>query len=114
MKIKLSLMIAILMICFTLPAFATSGRQTVTTAGTAVQLSTTSVPFREVTICAETDNTGLITVGGSDVVAALATRKGIPLYASDCYTLSYPQGSDLTTIYIDTTVNTDGVTYQTI
>ena len=51
------------------------GRQVVTTAGTRVQLSASSVHCKRVTICAETDNTGFIVVGGTTVVAALATRR---------------------------------------
>ena len=91
-----------------------SGRQTVTTAGTAVALSSTASSFTALTICAETDNTGVIVVGNSDVVAVLASRKGIPLNAADCYTLDLNVGKlgNLNTVYIDSTVNTDGVTYH--
>ena len=85
------------------------GRQTVTTAGTAVQLSTTSVGASEVIITAETDNTGIIVVGTSTVVAALATRKGTPLLAGESLVIAI---DDLNKIYLDTTVSTDGVTYQ--
>lgn len=84
------------------------GRQTVTTAGTAVQLSTSTSRIVAVMIQAETDNTGYIVVGDSTVVAALATRKGIALAAGDSVTLDVSQ---LSTVYIDSTVNTDGVTY---
>lgn len=84
------------------------GRQTVTTGGTAVQLTSTSTPVLQVDVTAETDNTGVITVGGSTVVAALATRKGTPLSAGATWT-GYVV--DLKDIYIDTTVNTDGVTF---
>lgn len=88
-------------------------RQTVATAGTAVELSSTSQRATKVTITAETDNTGIIVVGGSTVVAALATRRGIPLSAGDSVTFE-KKGSesiDLIDIWIDTTVNGDGVTY---
>jgi isopentenyl phosphate kinase len=84
------------------------GRKTVTTAGTAVALSSTSVPVLHVDITAETDNTGIIVVGGSGVVAALATREGTPLNAGDTQTL---YNVDLKDVFIDTTVNTDGVTF---
>src|SRR5690349_20962884 len=87
----------------------TSGRTTVTTGGTAVTLSSTNLEGLDwVVITAETDNTGIITVGGSDVVAALATRKGIPLNAGDTISLEVNNLSD---VYLDTTVNGDGVTY---
>ena len=85
------------------------GRQTVTTAGTAVQLSTTSVGASEVIITAETDNTGIIVVGTSTVVAALATRKGTPLLAGESLVIAI---DDLNKISLDPTVSTDGVTYQ--
>lgn len=92
----------------------TSGRQTVTTAGTAVQLVTTTgaTIAQVVVVTAETDNTGVITLGGSDVVAALATRKGTPLAAGQSISLDIGDAQiDLSKLYIDTTVNTDGVTF---
>ena len=85
-----------------------TGRQTVTTAGTRVQLSTNSIPCTRVVITAETDNTGIITVGGSSVVAALATRQGIPLSSGDSLT-AYT--NNINKIYLDSTVDTDGVTF---
>ncbi|NUQ70404.1 MAG: hypothetical protein HUU17_06220 [Chthonomonadales bacterium] len=87
------------------------GRQVVTTAGTRVQLSTTQTSVLEVTVTAETDNTGLIVVGGSTVVGTIATRKGTPLSAGDSYTLAV---NDLTDVYLDSTVNGDGVTYSAV
>ena len=84
------------------------GRQTVTTAGTRVQLSVSSVTCIKVTIAAETDNTDYIVVGGSTVVAALATRRGIPLGPGDTITIEI---SNLNLIYLDSLVNTEGVTY---
>lgn len=89
----------------------TAGRQTVTTAGTAVQLSSTATPCREVVITAETDNTGIVVVGGSAVVASLSTRKGIPLSAGDSITLEI---NNLNKVYLDATVSTDGVTYLAV
>lgn len=86
------------------------GRTTVATAGTAVQLSTSTAFLNggAVTITAETGNTGVIVVGGSTVVAAAATRRGIPLNAGDSLVVEVDQLSD---IWLDTTVNTNGVTY---
>jgi len=91
-------------------AIATSlgdGRQTVSTAGSAVALAGATT-IKEVTITAEEDNTGTIVVGGSTVVAALGTRRGAPIEAGDSITLKV---DDLAEVYIDTTVNGDGVTY---
>lgn len=90
-----------------------SGRQVVTTAGTAVQLSATSVAINRITITAETDNTNPVTVGGSDVVGALATRKGVPLAAGASITLdAQVDGVDeLSDIWLDAVTSTEGVTY---
>ena len=87
------------------------GRQTVTTGGTAEQLSTTATSILEVAITAETDNTGYIVVGDSTVVASLSTRKGTPLAAGATISLGV---DNLTDVYLDTTVNGDGVTYTAV
>ena len=87
-----------------------SNRKTVTTAGTAEALGLSTSQYDNLTICAETNNTGVITVGNASVVGAEATRKGVPLSAGDCYTIKDSKGS-LADIYLDTTVNGDGVTY---
>lgn len=87
------------------------GRKVVATGGTAEALVTTSVPVLQVDITAETDNTGIIVVGASTVVASLATRRGTPLNAGDTYTI---YNVDLKDVYLDTTVNGDGVTYTYI
>jgi hypothetical protein len=84
------------------------GRQTIKEAGKPVQLSTTTTGCNWVAITAETDNTGIITIGGSGVVAKLEERKGLPLEKGDSTTI--PVG-DLAQVYIDTTVNGDGVTF---
>lgn len=97
-------------------AFADNGRKTVTSAGTAEALVSTNVSYTTLTMCAETDNTGVIAVGNSGVIASLSTRTGIPLEASDCYTIAKgnSSGSYLKDIYIDATVSGDGVTFQYI
>lgn len=85
-----------------------NGRKVTVSAGTAVALAT-STTAKWVTVQAETDNTGIVVVGGSGVVAALATRQGIALYAGDSYG---PIPIDnLADVYIDTTVSGDGVTF---
>lgn len=85
------------------------GRKTVTTAGTAVQLATTSTEIGWVTITALEANTGVIVVSGSGVVAASGTRKGLPLAAKD--SVSIPT-DNLTDVWIDSTVNGEGVSYM--
>lgn len=91
------------------PATASEGRTVVAAAGTAVQLHA-DLAARKVIITAETNNTGIITVGGSGVIADLATREGTPLLAGDHFEITVP-GGNLNTIYLDSTVNGDGVTY---
>lgn len=86
----------------------TDGRSVVTTAGTRVALAA-STACKEVIITAETDNTGIVVVGAAaTVVAAIATRRGIPLSAGDSVVL---QIDNLADIGLDSTVSTDGVTY---
>ena len=89
-------------------AFGASTRKTVAAAGTAEPLSTTSTACRRIDICAEMNNTGVICVGDNGVVASLATRCGIPLNAGDFHSIDT---FDLKDVYLDTTVNGDGVTY---
>lgn len=87
----------------------TDGRKVVTTAGTRVALVSAPVAALRCTITAETDNTGAVVVGGSTVVASLATRQGVPLNAGDSYELEI---SDLSRVYLDSEVSGDGVTYN--
>lgn len=84
------------------------GRKVVTTAGTAERLVSTNTPCKKVTIMAELDNTDYVVIGNSTVVAALATRRGIPLSAGSSITLDV---EDLYTIYVDAAVSGEGVTY---
>jgi len=84
------------------------GRQVVTTPGTAVALAGSTV-IKEVTITSELNNTGTITVGGSTVVDAEATRRGTPLYPGDSFTL---KSDNLSEIFIDAEIGTDGVSFS--
>lgn len=83
------------------------GRKFVTTAGTREALAT-STPCSIVIITAEANNTGVVVVGGRTVIAALATRQGIPLSAGDSITLTI---DNLNKVWLDSMVSTDGVTY---
>lgn len=83
------------------------GRKTVTTAGTREALAA-STSCKWVTITAETDNTGVVAVGGSTVVASLSTRTGTPLFAGDSVTILTDNLAD---IQLDVTVSGEGVTY---
>lgn len=84
-----------------------NGRTIVTTAGTRVVLAA-STACKRIVIVAETDNTGLIVVGGTTVVASLATREGVPLNPGDAFELEIDNLND---VNLDSTVNGDGVTY---
>ena len=83
------------------------GVKTVTTAGTDVVLAS-STTCKKVDIQAQTDNTGVIAIGGSGVDATIATGNGILLEAGDVYSLEI---DDLADIYIDSTVNGEGVRF---
>jgi hypothetical protein len=89
------------------PTAIGDNRKTVATAGTAEALAA-STACRSVIITAETDNTGIIVVGGSTVVASLSTRRGTPLSAGESVAIDI---DNLSKVYLDTTVNGDGVTY---
>mgnify|MGYP001588593779 CR=1 FL=1 len=84
------------------------GRKEVAVAGTEEKLSTDDSRIISVAITAETNNTGIIVVGGSTVIASESTRRGTPLAAGDTTVLTVSQ---LSAVWLDTTVNTDGVTY---
>lgn len=81
------------------------GSRTVTTAGTRVQLSTSSVPCRKVKLIGLDTNTGTIWVGGSTV----ADGRGEPIVALQ--STDWIETTDLTNIYLDSTVNGEGVSY---
>lgn len=83
------------------------GVKTVTTAGTDVVLST-SQAAKGVIVQSQTDNTGLIAVGASGVDATEATGTGVILYPGDSV---FVPCDNLDNIYIDSTVNGEGVRY---
>ena len=83
------------------------GRKTVATAGTAEALAGTQ-SVKQIIITAETNNTGVIAVGDTTVVASEATRRGQPLNAGDTIGLDI---DDPAKVFLDTTVNGDGVTF---
>lgn len=84
------------------------GTQTVTTAGTRVKLSATSVPCKRVFVQAHESNTGTIVVGGSTVVGALVGRRGLALFPSqgDWFNVS-----DISLLYIDATLDAQKVNF---
>jgi len=87
-------------------------KKTVTAAGTAEAITTTDLRPAEIIITAEPDNTGYIYVGGSTVASTTCAKV---LSAGDAFTLSSGDSADgatgwkMTDIYIDSSVNGDGV-----
>jgi len=84
------------------------GLKTVTSAGTDEALVSQITWAKWVTIQAQTDNTGIIAVGGAGVDATVATGTGVALVAGAMLTIPC---EDLKDIYIDATVSGDGVRY---
>lgn len=89
----------------------TQVRKTVTTAGSPVQLSLTSLKRQSFLLIADPNNTGTLYVGDSAVVAASAL--GIPLAANESVTLDGTnyEGTnekfDASLVYVDATVSGD-------
>lgn len=115
MKYKIPLLLSILPLL--LCAAYYSGIQTVTTSGTAVQLSSASpVPPTSciaLTIAAKTSNTGTIYIGGTNVSAA----NKIGVYINSSFPSAYFAPSSTTALYspqsiwLDATISGDGVSY---
>lgn len=80
--------------------------QKVTTSGTRVQLPNYSC--KELTLIGLSSNTGSIFIGGSDVSS---TVYGVELSAKDSITIAV---NNTNLIYIDSSVNGEGVSYVTI
>lgn len=83
----------------------------VATAGTRVRLTAASTKVRKVIVQALATNSGIIVVGGATVVAAAGTqasptRRGFALGAGDWLEFQF---HDLTDVWLDATVNNDGV-----
>jgi hypothetical protein len=85
-----------------------SGRKVVAVAGTAVALGATGTRIKKVVVTALMGNGDDIVIGGIDVVAALATRKGTPLMPGA--SIDVPL-DDLANIYIDSVNSGDGVSF---
>lgn len=83
------------------------GVKTVAAAGTDEALAATKI-IKWVIVQAQTDNTGIIAVGGAGVDATVATGTGVALTAGTSVTLAI---DDLARVYIDSTVSGDGVRY---
>lgn len=90
-----------------LPTSVGDGRKVTVSAGTAVVLAA-STSCKKVTVQALETNTDIVVVGGSTVVAASATRRGIALTPYNSIVI---QVDNLADVYIDTVVSAEGVSY---
>lgn len=89
--------------------FGGGARKVVTTAGTAVQLSATSVEGRAFVICALLTNTNPIYVGDSAVKNTSGSERGIPLMPGEKITLDVDNANK---IWLDAVTNGEGVTFE--
>jgi hypothetical protein len=83
-----------------------TGNTTVTTAGTRVPLAAAQA-ITSVTVKALSTNTGTIYVGGSGV----SSSNGFALAKSESVSMDL---ADLSTVWIDSSVNGEGVTYLAV
>lgn len=90
------------------PSSVGDGTVNLTTAGTAQQVSTSSVPCRKVIISAHESNTGTIVIGASTVVGALAGRRGKALFSTQSEIFEI---DNLNKLYFDGTVTGDDIHY---
>jgi hypothetical protein len=88
-----------------------SGRKAVTAGGTAETLSATSIAVDRVWVMAATANTNPVVIGGSDVVAAVGTRKGIAIRSTDPPVL-LRDIDELGDIWVDAVTNGEAVTFM--
>ena len=84
------------------------GLKNVTSAGTALAVSSSSIPCRVVRIKAFPENTNTVVVGASTVVATLATRRGLSLSPGEEVEFRI---DDVSKLYIDSVVSGEGVSY---
>ena len=85
-----------------------NGRGVCSAAGTANQVTTTTTPCKLITFVAETNNTGVVVLGGSAIDETVASRSGTPLYPGESVTW---QIDDISKVYVDAEITGDGVTY---
>lgn len=84
-----------------------TGIKNVTTAGTSVQLSATTVPCSEVTVVAKQNNTGSIFVGADNTVSS--TNYGVELKAGQGFTFPV---TDVNKLWINASVSGEGASYN--
>jgi len=90
-----------------------SGRKTVAVVGTAERLIATSTPALWLRISAEGNNAGEVLLGDSAVDAAAGAQQGVRLGKGIAWEVPVfiPGPLDLTDLWLDVTVNTDGASF---
>ena len=79
-----------------------------TTAGTAVALLASATTCKKITITALPNNTDLVVIGGTTVVASSDGRRGVPLFSGSSLTLEI---DDVNKVFIDSIVTGEGVSF---
>ena len=87
-----------------------SSEKTVSAAGTAEALSSSSQRVKSLTLISKTSNTGQVYVGGSDV--ASTTNDG--LAPGDTLEVPTENWLDLSAVYIDVDTNGEGVDFYAV
>lgn len=85
------------------------GSKDVRTAGTAEPLMAASTAARTLIVTARPANTGVIAIGGPRASAVADRELGVVLARGQTVTLE--NVGDLSTVFIDATVSTDGVSF---
>lgn len=83
------------------------GLQLIAASGTAEALGS-STPCRLVVVSARPENTDVVVVGASTVVAAAGTRRGISLSPGQSVSLRV---TDIANLFVDAVVTGEGVSY---
>ena len=91
-----------------------SSNKAVTTAGTALRLQPTSAKAQWIRLTANSGNTGDLVIGGTNVAAAEATRKGVVLAKTKTEGVLIQGPVDLINIWVDSLNNGDAVHYTTL
>ncbi len=87
-----------------------SDRKVIAATGTAERLEAANHTVSQIIIQAETDNTGLVAIGGPNVDITATSQEGIQLYAGEIAPPLFD--IDLYHVWLDAAVNGDGVTYS--
>ena len=92
-----------------------TGSKTIATAGTPLQITSTSTPVSKIILQAHPDNTGLVAVGWSNAIRASGTINGPVLSAGG--TLTMGEGSrrqqqfDVADLWFDVSVSGEKILY---